>query len=72
VNDLKRDVVVHKELFRDSETKREELQVHITHTSIKVHEDTDSHRTYQDQLIAEAEMLRHEIQQLKQYQARRE
>jgi hypothetical protein len=46
VNDVKRDVIVHKELLRDSESKRHELQVHITTTSVKLHEDTDEHRHY--------------------------
>ena len=72
MNDLKRDVLVHKELIRDSENKRGELQIHITQTSIKLHEDTDAHRTYQEQVIAENESLRQEIQSLKQYHSRRE
>jgi hypothetical protein len=69
---LKTDVVTHKELIRDSENKRYELQVHITSTSVKIREDTDEHRQYQDQLIAETDSLRQEIQSLRQYQARRE
>lgn len=69
---MKTDVVVYKSNFRDSEHHREQLQVHITHTSVKVHEDTDAHRTYQEQVIAENEMLRVEIQQLKQFHSRRE
>jgi hypothetical protein len=52
---------VHKELLRDSEGKRYELQTHITHTSIKIREDTGEHTSYQDQLIAEADALRAEI-----------
>jgi hypothetical protein len=63
---------VHKELLRDSEVKRGELQTHITHTSIKIREDTDEHRSYQEQLIAETDALRSEIQSLKQRAAQRE
>lgn len=60
---------MHKELLRDSETKRSELQTHITHTSIKIREDTDEHVSYQDQLIAENGALRAEIQRLRQESA---
>ena len=48
MNDLKKDVLVHKELLRDSEVKRGDLQTHITHTSIKIREDTSEHNNYQD------------------------
>jgi len=72
VNDLKKDVAFHKELISDSESKRYELQVHITTTSDQLREDTDEHRTYQEQLIAETDCLKQEIQQLKQHQGRRE
>ena len=50
-----------KEILRDSEGKRGELQIHITHTSIKIREDTDEHASYQEQLIAETDSLRQEI-----------
>ena len=40
MNDLKRDVNVHKDLFKNSEIKREELQIHITKTSITIRENT--------------------------------
>lgn len=43
---MKKDVIVHKELIRDSENKRHELQVHITQTSVRIHDDTDEHRAY--------------------------
>jgi len=69
---LKKDVAVHKTLLRDSEDKRHEVQLHISQTAIVIHQDTDSHRKYQEQLIAEAEALKAEIQALKQHQARRE
>ena len=72
VNDVKRDVAVHKELLRDSEGRRHELQVHITQTSVTLHQDTDEHRHYQEQLIAEGDQLRDQIQQLKQLQAKRD
>ena len=63
---------MHKDLLRDSEGHRHELQVHITTTSVKLRQDTDEHRLYQEELIAENEALRREIQALKQHQARRE
>lgn len=63
---------MHKELFRDSEVKRGELQTHITGTSIKIKEDTGEHASYQEQLIAETDSLRQEIQALRQRMARRE
>ena len=40
LNDLKKDVDIHKDLVKNSEIKREELQIHITETSIKIREDT--------------------------------
>jgi hypothetical protein len=48
------------------------LQAHITYTSEKVIEDAGEHKTYEEQVIAENESLRFEIQQLKQYHSRRE
>lgn len=63
---------MHKDLLRDSENKRYELQTHITHTSIKIREDTDEHRSYQEQLIAESDALRSEIQALRHRAAQRE
>ena len=72
MNDLKKDVMVHKNILRDSEDRRQDLQIHITQTSIVIHSDTDEHRQYQESLIAEAEMLRGEVQALKQHHARRE
>lgn len=69
---MKKDVFVHKELLKDSESKRQELQEHITVTSEKVREDAGQHNNYEGQLISENESLRFEIQQLKQYHSRRE
>ena len=46
VTDLKKDVQVHKDLFKHSEEKRTELQVHITETSVKIHTDTTEHASY--------------------------
>lgn len=37
---MKKDVSEHKQLLAQSEEKRHELQVHITETSVKIHEDT--------------------------------
>jgi hypothetical protein len=39
---------------------------------VKIHEDTDEHRAYQEQLIVEGEALRAEIQSLRQRMAQRE
>ena len=63
---------MHKELVRDSEHKRHDLQVHITQTGVAVHQNADENLHYQDQLISEADQLRAEIQSLKQVQARKE
>lgn len=70
--DLKKDVAVHKELLRDSEAHRGQLQVHITETAVHLHADTDAHRTYQEELLAELATLKGEIQSLRAYQSRRE
>ena len=69
---MKQDVQMHKELTAHSEVKRHELQVHITQTSITVHEDTVKHNTYQNDLIVENDSLKKEIQVLKEHQAKRE
>jgi hypothetical protein len=71
-NDLTKDVIVHKELLKDSESKREQLQIHITNTAHKVKSDASENRQSQDQIIAENESLRFEIQQLKAYHSKRE
>ena len=71
-NDLTKDVIVHKELLKDSESKREQLQIHITSTSMKVKSDAADNRQSQEQVIAENESLRFEIQQLKAYHSKRE
>lgn len=55
-----------------SEVKREELQVHITETSVTIREDTAKHNSYEQQLIEETEKLQREIQALKAHQAQRE
>ena len=52
MGDLKQDVVSHKTMFKDSEDKRYQLQVHITETSIKIKEDTTEHAVYQQELIS--------------------
>jgi len=72
VEDLKRDVVAHKDMLVASETKREELQVHIQETSVKVRVDNEQHTGYQAQLIDENQRLQNEIQKLKAFQAQRE
>ena len=72
MNDLKRDVQIHKELIRDSESKRSDLQNHITQTSVNLHQDTEEHKKYELSLVSETESLRAEIQAMKQAQARRE
>jgi len=64
--------MVHKELLKDSENKREHLQIHITNTSIKITEETAVNKQSQEQVIAENESLRFEIQQLKSYHSKRE
>jgi len=69
---MRQDLDSHKELYKHSEEKRGELQVHITKTSITIKEDTASHNSYQTDLITENEQLKHEIQGQKQYQAKRE
>ena len=46
IDDMKQDVVEHKSQLKHSEEKRHELQVHITETSIKIHEDTVTHTSY--------------------------
>jgi hypothetical protein len=43
---MKQDVETHKKLFANSEQKREELQIHITKTSVIIKEDTQQHATY--------------------------
>jgi hypothetical protein len=72
VNDLSKDVMVHKELLKDSENKREHLQIHITNTSIKITEEAADNKQSQEQVISENESLRFEIQQLKSYHSKRE
>jgi hypothetical protein len=72
VNDLSKDVMVHKELLKDSENKREHLQIHITNTSIKISEEAADNKQSQEQVISENESLRFEIQQLKSYHSKRE
>lgn len=69
---MKKDVQVHKDLFKHSEEKRYELQVHITETAVKVHEDTTAHGNYQTELIQENTQLKADIQELKQVQARKD
>ena len=61
---------MHKELLKDSESKREQLQIHITNTAHKVKSDASENRQSQDQIIAENESLRFEIQQLKAYHSK--
>ena len=46
MNDLKKDVETHKELIKNSEEKRHQLQVHITETSVIIKEDTHQHNNY--------------------------
>lgn len=72
MNDLSKDVMVHKELLKDSENKREHLQIHITNTSIKISEEAADNKQSQEQVISENESLRFEIQQLKSYHSKRE
>lgn len=72
MNDLKQDVVNHKEMFKNSEDKRGELQVHIEQTSIKIKTDTSEHANYQNELINENEKLKSEIQRLKAFYAQKE
>ena len=72
MNDLSKDVMVHKELLKDSENKREHLQIHITNTSIKITEEAADNKQSQEQVISENESLRFEIQQLKSYHSKRE
>jgi hypothetical protein len=55
---MKLDVHNHKEVFAHSESKRGELQVHITETSVKIHVDTETHNKYQDELIHENDNLK--------------
>ena len=50
---MKQDVITHKQILSHSETKREELQVHITETSVIIREDTSKHTTYEQELIEE-------------------
>jgi hypothetical protein len=69
---LTKDVIVHKELLKDSENKRGHLQIHITTTSIRVSENANVNKQSQEQVIAENESLRFEIQQLKSYHSKRE
>ena len=46
INDMKQDVITHKTLFDNSESKRGELQVHIKQTSLKIIKDTEEHSAY--------------------------
>ena len=62
----------HKDLFRNSENKRGELQVHIEKTSIKIKADTTDHTVYQTELINENEKLKQEIQRLKAFHSSKE
>ena len=69
---MTKDVIVHKELLKDREVRREKLQINITNTSIKISEDASDNKQSQEQVIAENESLRFEIQQLKTYHSKRE
>ena len=46
--------------------------MHITETSVKIHEDTIQHSNYQSEIIHENDSLRKEIQALKQFQSKKE
>ncbi len=69
---MKKDVAVHKNLLRDSEAHRGQMQVHITETAVQLHSDTNAHQSYQEELLAEIATLKGEIQSLRAYQSRRE
>ena len=46
MNDLKTDVDLHKDMLKQSEGKRGELQVHIEKTTIILKSDTEEHSSY--------------------------
>ena len=72
MNDLKVDVDNHKDMLKQSEGKRDELQGHMKETSENIKKDTAEHKAYQSDLLAEIQNLKDEIQRMKDAQAVRE
>ena len=48
INDMKTDVVNHKQMLKQSEDHRDDLQTHMKQTSVNIQKDTESHKTYQN------------------------
>ena len=69
---MKKDVITHKTMFKESEDTRHELQIHIEKTSITIQHDTEEHSQYQTKLITENDQLKNEIQHLNEVQARKD
>lgn len=72
LEDMRKDVFAMKELLRNSETHRYELQNQLTETARKVQEDAATHYEYQQRLIADNERLRQELEAARQLLAKRE
>ena len=72
MDDIKQDISNTRRDLGESEAKREELQEHIEDTGEKVGVETKKHTTYQEELIAENNDLRQQIQGLKQQMAFKE
>jgi hypothetical protein len=59
-------------MFHQSEDKRGELHIHIEQTTVKFHQESEEHVSYQSELIAEIDSLKTQIQQLKSIHAKKE
>ena len=51
-NDLKKDVAENQKLVRESEQKREQLQVQLDENARRIKEDTETKQKYQENLTA--------------------
>lgn len=57
-NDFKQDVANHKQFLKESENRRETLQMDIRTISTKVITDTQEHTSYESQLVNENKSLK--------------
>lgn len=61
LEDMRKDVFAVKDLLRNSEMHRLELQQQLTETAKKVHEDSAMHHDFQHRLTQDNQRLRDEL-----------
>ena len=57
-NDFKQDVANHKQFLKESENRREALQMEVRTISTKVIADSQEHTSYESQLVEENKSLK--------------